>query len=208
METKVRVIPNPVDLSNFKSRSKSRSKVKRVISVGRLCEQKRFDFLIKSAAQVVAKYPDVIFDIYGEGHMRDDLTDLITQMNLGNNVFLKGNTNDLENEYVSASIYALPSLFEGQSLTMLEAAASGLPIITTELVPSAVEFVNSTKAGMITKNSIEAFSEAIISLLKRDSQAAELGRNAQEAAKSHSLESIMLAWENLINEVVNNEAFA
>ena len=124
---KVYVIPNPL---TFRNNNISMLDTKKVIAVGRLSAQKNFLSLICAFRSVADYYPDWTLEIYGEGNELSILQKQIISLHLENNVYLCGNTSDVQSRMCDSSIFVLSSIFEGLPLVMLEAMACGLPVVS------------------------------------------------------------------------------
>jgi colanic acid/amylovoran biosynthesis glycosyltransferase len=136
------VIHCGVDLNRFKDAPAKRPGAKsiRIVAIGRLVEKKGFDTLVRALAAVPRNGRDrTTLDIWGEGPMRGELARLIRDNGLGNVVSLKGaarsvDVPDLLREYdalVQPSRTARDGDTEGIPVTILEAQASGLPVVAT-----------------------------------------------------------------------------
>jgi len=104
-----------------------------VISVGRLAVDKGFDILIKAFRQVVAKYPNAKLLIVGGG---DDYARLVKVMNASGTercVQLTGPRSDVGRLMAASDAFALPSLWEGLPMVLLEAMGAGLPVVATDV---------------------------------------------------------------------------
>ncbi len=90
-------------------------------------------------------------------------------MNLADNVFLLGqiSNNDLIDLYASADVFVLPSRSESYGIVLLEAAASGIPIVSTD-VGAAMEVVQQGVTGFVHDNVDDKFADAIVKALTDD----------------------------------------
>lgn len=122
------VIPNGVDIDQF-SPGKSQEGDLKVLTVARLVERKRIQDAIKALEGLEAELV-----VVGEGPERDKLERLSESIDVREKVEFKGHVDhsDIDDLYSSADVFLLPSMNEGMSNTVLEAMASGLPIIVTD----------------------------------------------------------------------------
>lgn len=148
-EDKVVVIPNGVDLEEIRSLADEEVRARLVrqwphlasaddtlrgVSVGRLEQNKGFEYLVRALA--VAK-PELGerwgWLLVGEGSLRPHLANLVTALGLENHLFLAGAVTDseLHNLYALSNLFVHPSLYEGSSLVTLEAMSHGLPVIAS-----------------------------------------------------------------------------
>lgn len=102
------------------------------INLGSLFPQKGHWFLIRSFRKVVDVCADARLFILGEGDLREKLEDLIEKLNLGGNVFLLGNKENVFAFLANSHCFVFSSLWEGLPMTLIEALSLNLPIISTD----------------------------------------------------------------------------
>ncbi|MFW5888116.1 MAG: glycosyltransferase [Patescibacteria group bacterium] len=102
------------------------------INIGRLHEQKGQKYLIRAFKQVVDHKKDSKLVIIGEGELKNELHNLIRELNLENNVFLLGRKDNVYKYLARSNCFVLSSLWEGLPNTLIEALAVGLPAISTD----------------------------------------------------------------------------
>ena len=139
-------------------------KIKRtnkLLAVGRLTKQKNFSFLIKCFEQLEKKYPDTyILNILGEGEKKEDLQNLINQLNLQDKVNLLGYKKNTNHFYQESFCFILSSLWEDPGFVMIEAAINETFILSSNCPNGPKEFVEDDKAGILFEsNNIESFVE-------------------------------------------------
>nr|WP_235566787.1 glycosyltransferase [Microbacterium sp. Root61] len=123
-----------IDRSNYTPDLTPRD-ANRVLFVGRLTTEKHIDVVLKALARLDPAL-DVTFDIVGGGDQRKNLEQLCTQLGLGDRVTFHGHASeqDLRALYSHASVFAIASIAELQSIATMEAMASGLPIVAANAV--------------------------------------------------------------------------
>jgi sugar transferase (PEP-CTERM/EpsH1 system associated) len=106
-------------------------------TVGRLQPVKDQALLLKAFAEAMRCAPDAMRSAYlvivGDGPMRTVIEEEVRRLNLGNRAFLLGSRDDVASILRSLDLFVLPSLAEGISNTILEAMASGLPVLATRV---------------------------------------------------------------------------
>ncbi len=150
----VQIIPNGVDTNFFKP-DKRIKKEKAVLFVGRLIPRKRADLLISAFARLPENIKNNwIVWIVGEGPEKMNLVSLAKKLKIAKQVRFLGHLNKekLKKIYQQASIYVLPSENEGMSNTLLEAMASGLPVITRQVGDGGYLV---TQNGILINNKVE-----------------------------------------------------
>lgn len=181
--------------------------VKKIINIARVSLQKRPDLLIRAFSLLKDRFPDWVCEWWGETLVEPELTehlyDLIAKNGLENRFFLKGPTDNIENKLRGSSIFAFPSSFEGQSLSLLEAMAMGLPIVACSDCPSVNTMIRDGQNGILTKSSPEEYAEGLAKLMKNKELRLQLGSQAKEDMKAYSPDTIWGAWDQLIRELIS-----
>ncbi len=139
------VIPNGVDVDKFKYNKQNRAEIRKelgftdedfvVINVGMLYSVKNQVFLIDAFKDVLKTRQNAKLLLVGEGADREMLTNRIKANGLENSVTLMGKCLYVDKLYCGADAFALPSLFEGYPITLIEALVSGLKCLVSENVP-------------------------------------------------------------------------
>jgi len=153
-KNKVQIINNAIDASLFSydpEKSKEIRKLlgttgKKVIGhVGRFNEQKNHLFLIKIFNEVVALDKNVRLLLIGDGYMRARIEEEVKSLKIEKYVHFLGLRDDIPSLLQSFDLFLFPSLYEGLPVTLVEAQASGLRIITSDTVTKEVDFM-----GLVT----------------------------------------------------------
>lgn len=192
-ENKIRVIHNGVDVNKFKP-AVDRRKVKEelgfnpddlaILSVGRLYARKGLFTLIESMPAVVKHFPNAKFIISGKGQS-DEMRKLIAhadKLGVKNNIIFTGYYPDrkLPKLYQAADVFAFSTFYEHHPFAVLEALATGLPVVTTT-VGGIPETITSGKNGFLVEPfNPKALSEKILNLLEHPVEAAEMGAQARK----------------------------
>ncbi|MCA9038043.1 MAG: glycosyltransferase [Planctomycetaceae bacterium] len=144
----------------------SRPDTLRIVSAGRLNEQKGFHFLIQAAADLKVRFPDtsIRLCILGDGDWRDRLMQLVNERGLSNEVRMPGFQCNAAWWYRSADVFVLPSLIEGMPNVLLEAMALGTPVISADCPSGPREILEGGRFGQLVPPSN---SKAICDALSR-----------------------------------------
>lgn len=183
-----------------------------VFSVGRLVPGKGWEDFLEAAAIVHANHPDVHFKIAGSGPLQTKLEKIVEQHNLGDVVELLGHIGaDKEGRkalvrlYTQATLYAMPSHYEGLPTVLLEAMASHCPIVTTNVggVPHIVQ--DEKSALLVEPQQPQRLADAINRLLTEPELCQRLGSEARRIAESRFSWPAISAryleqYESLINK--------
>jgi glycosyltransferase involved in cell wall biosynthesis len=137
---------NGIDLDRFPFRGPQPNGP--VVTVARLSPEKGIDTLLLAAALVAEQEPGFRLEIAGDGPCRTGLEASLTTLRLGGAVRLLGNVRDVPGLLQRARMFVLPSLSEGVPLTLLEAMATGLPVVATQ-VGGNPEVIADTATGVL-----------------------------------------------------------
>lgn len=197
------VIHNAVDraIDDYQHQERLLSKNK-ILSVGRLSDEKDFTTLIKAFAK--CERMNYSLNIYGEGPLHADLSLLINDLGLVDCVFLRGHTNNIYNELLHADIFVLPSKHEGMPNALLEAMALGIACIATDVPSGAVtEIMQGHEICVVTPiGDVEKMRLALDSLILNDSFRTYISDGAKSVAHSHSFDRINSDWSVLFEDVL------
>lgn len=128
-------------------------------TVGRLSKEKNHRLLIDSLPEILIRHPDAVLMLVGDGALHNDLEDQARQLGVNNSVLFVGSQKDVQ-AYLSAfDVFAFPSLYEGLSLSLLEAQFNGLPCVVSDGV-SREAFI-STNLRVVSLDDEPAWSSAI-----------------------------------------------
>lgn len=203
---KVSVIPNFIKGEFPKELAKLENHI--VIAVGRLVDQKNYPPLIRAFRKVVDLHPDWILEIYGEGCLRNSLQSLIDELHLQNNVFLKGNVNDISQRLLNSSIHVMSSQMEGFPLVLLESMPLGLPVVSfdCEFGPSDI-IMDGDNGFLVPLNDERKLAERICQLIENPELRKQMGQRAREVSKKYTMEYVMPMWIDLFEQIYNKRVY-
>jgi glycosyltransferase involved in cell wall biosynthesis len=194
-QERIRIIPNGIDLHPFRVErapdpvdwSKDRPAV--VGMVARLSAEKGVDLFFHAAADVARTISHARFVVVGDGPDRQELEALIDQLRLRPLVVMAGRRNDMPAQYASFDILVSSSRKEGLPLAILEAMASGLPLVATA-VGDVRNVVRNDETGILLPTGDPgALASAIVDLLSDHAKRRRLGFAARQWVESeHSAE--------------------
>lgn len=196
---KVEVIPNPL---TSPCTSQSSLENKTAIAVGRLVHAKNFSSLIKAWTHVAEKHPDWTLEIWGEGHLRIELENLIAKLNLKKQVFLKGYTYDIQSKMQNASIFVLSSIFEGFGLVIVEAMSCGLPVVSYDCPCGPKDIITEGEDGILVELKNEKQLASNINLLIENKKLRkQMADNAIIKSEIYNIKNITSMWICLFNNL-------
>ena len=197
---KVYVIPNPLTFHNEKI---SMLNTKKVIAVGRLSAQKNFSSLIRAFRNVADYYPDWILEIYGEGNERIILQKQITSLHLENNVYLCGNTSQVEEKMCDSSVFILSSIFEGFGLVITEAMSCGLPVVSYDCPCGPKDIItDGTDGFLVPTDNEQMLADKICYLIENPDIRTKMGVAALKKSENYHIEKIIPMWMRLFERLI------
>lgn len=156
----------------------------RIITVGRLSYEKGYDILLKAFAPIVKEFPNLQLEILGAGDELAKLEALAAELNVRQKVKFLGFQENPFAFLVKADIYVCSSRYEGYPLSLAEAMAVGLPVVSTCVggIPSMLE--DGDTGLLVRAENTEGLAKAIVRLVKDAELRKRLGLNAKIFAKT------------------------
>jgi glycosyltransferase involved in cell wall biosynthesis len=162
------IIPNGIDYGEIKKISPSHIESD-IVYAGRLIDFKHVDVLIRAVFLIKEKLPSVRCMIIGDGPQRNLLEELTKELHLQENILFPGfleTSQDVLALLKSSKVFVLPSTREGFGIVILEANASGLPVITIkDENNAAVNLIENGKNGMVCSLNEEDIAEKVNEIL-------------------------------------------
>jgi glycosyltransferase involved in cell wall biosynthesis len=190
---KIAVIPNAVRLppqpkSDYRLRPGSGAKI---VALGRLHEKKGFGVLVETIALLRRQGIDCSCTIAGEGPERARLESQVAREELASSIHLPGWTDRVAEFLAEGDIFVLPSFQEDFPLAVLDAMASGVPIVASA-IDGPKDFLSEGTTGLLVPpNNASALAHTLVGLLASDSLRESLGRAARrEAEERYSFQAI------------------
>lgn len=184
----IRVLPVGLILSDYDTVDRKNVVRNTILTVGRLVEKKGHEYLARALPSIIEKYPDTVWYIAGDGHLRKRLESLIDELAIASHVVFLGQcTNSTVKEYYAkAAVFVLPSVtapdgdMEGQGLVLQEAQYCGMPVVST-LHNGIPDGVLDGKSGyLIPEKDAAALADRICHLFGNPGEAASMGVAGRE----------------------------
>lgn len=198
-KNKVHVIPNFVRAMNFAAPRKDE---RCILAMGRLDAQKGFDLLLRAYAASHARELGFRLRIVGVGHELYNLTALGRQLGIDGHIDFQGVSLTPEAEMLRATIFVLPSRYEGFPNVLVEAMALGCAVIAADCPSGPAEIVTDGRDGLLVPaENVEALTLAIDRLLRDAELRALLGRGATNIRNRLSIDTVLKQWDGVVEEV-------
>jgi glycosyltransferase involved in cell wall biosynthesis len=209
---KVFVLTRGIDIELFKPRGgnnslKSELGIKDgdvvILYVGRLEPVKGVNYLLHAAKKLIPHYKNIKFLIVGDGSLRNEY-ETCTKF-FSDNIIFTGFRKDIPELMNISDIFMLPSLSEDMSNVVMEAGASGLPVISTE-VGAVPQIVLDGKTGILVKpRDVDGLVDALKKVIDIPLLAKEMGRRGRKRMEEeYSWEIICKRIENVYENVIED----
>ena len=185
--TAAMVIRNGIDIARYSryaypetSTQRRNARIGQTIvgTIGRLHVQKGQIYLLEAARLVLNKYPSTIFQIIGTGELERQLKEKAIELGIADHVQFLGARTDVPDLLAAMDLFVLPSLWEGQPITLMEAMASCTPIIATD-IDGISEMIEPSRDGLLVPaGNASDLADAIALLLSDSSLAQKLSQHA------------------------------
>ena len=190
------------DALPFRIDDKSELTAKRIISIGRYAFDKGNDLLLQAWTIIEKQMPEWTLEIYGNGDKepyQKQMADLgIDQQRCQ----LHGPVTDVKKEYLSSSVFVLPSRFEGFGLVIIESMACGVPVVAFDCENGPRSIITDGENGfLIPAFDVNLMAEKVMLLMKNQELRYRMGENAQKAASQYEMDKIGLQWKHLFDEL-------
>jgi len=211
-------VPNGVDTLRFSPDNECRTAARQalgivgdqptVLAVGRFVEAKNHAGMLRAFVCVMKTHPNALLLLAGQGPLLDETRELAQTLRLGDSVRFLGIRRDIPDLMRASDLYLMSSLWEGLPIVLLEAAASGLPAVVTNVGGNATAVHDGVSGRIVPPNDDEALAAAAIEVLNMP-RATRLswGRAARQLVQSDfSLESVINQWLGLYTSLIRPTA--
>ncbi|HEF3553582.1 TPA: glycosyltransferase [Campylobacter upsaliensis] len=171
-----------------------------VLFLGRFSKEKGVLRLIDiwKKVQEEAKFREWNLVFVGDGVLKEAMQDKINKLNLNDTIIIKGFTNDVEKEYLSASIYAMSSYSEDFGMVLIESASYALSSVAFDIAGLSDIIENEKSGFLIEDGNLQEFAKKLQLLMRDENLRKTMGENAKIHTKKHfSKELVLQKWQDL-----------
>lgn len=209
-------VSNGVDLSHFNPGKAPEIIYKKyhvpnnlptVLYVGRVDPEKRIGCVIEAFSKVLKKVPEAIMLVVGDGVDRVHLTNLTSELGLTDKVYFLGRVMppDLYDVYKMGTLFATASEIETQGIVLIEAAATGLPLVAVD-GGAVKEICRNKENGFLCKTGdVVKISSSITKILQDKKLQKDFSKKSLELAKFHDINRTISRFEEIYTEIINKK---
>jgi len=194
-EKVITVINNGIDIDRFQAAAlKPKADMKKKLGlndfpvvgiIARLSDVKGHKYLIEAMSRVLEKYPHTNLLIVGEGKMQKELTAQVFGLGISQNVFFVPEISDTAEALSAMDIFVMPSLQEGLGLALMEAMASSLAVIGSNIGGIKTLIQDGLNGLLVEPAHVMGLEQAILTLLNNPDKRFELGQEARKYIQSN-----------------------
>ncbi len=212
----VAAVSNGVDLTNFKPGKASKEIYERynipqdktiMLYVGRIDPEKKVGLVIEAFNKARSKLPKTELIMVGDGVDKARLEQLVRDNNLGDSVKLLGRviSPDLYELYKMADVFVTASEIETQGIVLIEAAATGLPLIAVDKGAVSEVCRDSENGYLCEPGNIDEIGNAMIKIVSDEKMRKEFSKKSLEIAGEHDFEKTLDSFINIYNHVISSK---
>jgi glycosyltransferase involved in cell wall biosynthesis len=212
---KIRYIPNGVDTERFKPNLEDRLKFRKELgvdgfvwlAVGRFDPQKDYPSMLQAFAHVVHKHSNTILLIAGDGPLRKTMENLARELGIEKRTKFLGIRRDIPQLMNAADAYVMSSSWEGMPNVLLEASATGLPIVATDVGGNREIVLDGVTGFLVPPRNPEALARAMLRIMDlSDEERKEMGKRARKHIEvKFNLDRVVDLWEILYYELLEKK---
>jgi glycosyltransferase involved in cell wall biosynthesis len=188
-----------IEASRFANQTATSNAEPRILFLGRLDYEKHIHNLLKAVA-LLPETLNVKVEIVGDGGEREYLEKLANELGIASNVEFRGHITDQElpRAYERATVFAMPSIAELQSIATMEAMASGRPVVAADAMALPHLVHDGDNGYLFPPDDIQAFADRLLRVLSASqAELDRLSENSLHLIQSHDIETTIKIFEGL-----------
>lgn len=198
-------IPIGLDLDRFRNVTPATDlpgRKPRIVMVARLADGKGFGVMLDAVERLGGVNASVC--LVGDGPLSESLTAEIRDRGLDDCVFMTGYRDDVPRVLAASDIFALPSFWEGTPRVILEAMASGLPVVATDIAGIPEQVVEGETGYLVEPGDSAALAERLEQLITDSALRARMGKRGRERATRFSESAMVEQVDQLYTELLTD----
>jgi len=210
-QRKITIIPNCLSLADYSphltdrlTRAELSLRPDQIVigCVAQLRKQKGHRFLLTALAKLLLKHQELVLVLVGTGQQKHRLQKQIKRLNIQHHVIMLGNRGDIPDILPLFDIFVLPTLYEGMSRALLEAMASKLPIITTDLPENRAIFTPHHSALLVKPRDPTALAASLEQLIFNPARRSSLAKAAYRQVQNYDTPKTVRRFLNMYQRLL------
>jgi glycosyltransferase involved in cell wall biosynthesis len=194
-----------VDADPWKKQLKIPPADKVVAIVGRLHPIKGHTYFLQAAKKVLEEFTEATFLVIGDGELMEVLQDESRALNIQEKVVFMGYCTDVASVLKEVDIGVIASISEGIPLTLFEAMAAGVPVVSTD-VGGIKEILENGKTGyLVASQDVNGLAEKIKTLLRDPNLRDEMGKAASDKVRCYDVANNVRAFEAIYDRLLQKQ---
>lgn len=173
----------------------------KIMHVGRFHEAKNHAQMVNAFSELKKIIPNAHLYFYGEGHLLEKIKTLVYELGLKDSISFMGVTSNITELYPSYDVFILPSIYEGMPMTLVEAMANGMPILTSN-VGGIPDIIKGNVNGILINPNREEISNGLLKLYYDGNLRERLGRQARIDAERYSALTMANEYSKIFNSLI------
>ena len=209
-DEKIYVLPNCINFNDFRKNvdyKENTDKKQLVIGVvGRLERQKGIKYLLMAMKYILSKFPNARLEIIGDGSLYSELKEISVKLGISNSVIFFGKFANVIPFYNKMDVFVLPSIYEGFGIVLLEAMASGVPVVATN-VEGIKEVVIDSKCGLLVlPENPESIAKAVLTIIENQNLRKSLISEGVKRAQLFDVQEHVMKLDKLYTNLLGTES--
>lgn len=178
---------------------------KKIITVGRIDDNKNQRMLVEAYAKIAGHYPEWSLELIGDGSGRKLLEEYVYTLPCKDRISFTGAVDDVARRMSEASIFVLPSKIEGMPNALIEAMVMGIACISTDCPcggPRDLIATDETNGILVPVDNVDAMAMALKRLITNDTLRESMGDNARKIIATLHPDMVNKQWKNYIENVI------
>ena len=185
--------------------STNSAREKKIITVGRIDDNKNQKLLVDAYVRIAMQYPDWSLELVGDGSGKKSLEEYVRTLPCKDRINFTGAVNDVAKRMSVASIFVLPSKIEGMPNALIEAMVMGMACISTDCPcggPRDLIAADESNGVLVPVDKADAMAIALKRLITNDILRESMGDNAKKIINTLHPDAVNKQWKNYIENVV------
>ena len=185
--------------------STNSARKKKIITVGRIDDNKNQKLLVDAYVRIAMQYPDWSLELVGDGSGKKSLEEYVLTLPCKDRINFTGAVDDVAKRMSEASIFVLPSKIEGMPNALIEAMVMGMACISTDCPcggPRDLIAADESNGVLVPVDNADAMAMALKRLITNDILRESMGDNAKKIINTLHPDAVNKQWKNYIENVV------